>query len=150
MSRKYRHQGYQDSDHDDRRSQPKLPASENLTPEERIQRRSLRRATTREANEVVRCHNCGTNVQGFGSITHDSRCPGCNVPLHCCRACVHFDTAARWQCRAEISAAVPAKNEANLCPQYQPRLVLDATGRRSSTPQSSQDPKAQFESLFKR
>jgi hypothetical protein len=150
LSRKYRHQGYQDADHEDRRSsQPKPPPSDQLTPEERIQRRSLRRATTREANEVVRCHNCGSNMQG--SIVHDSRCPSCSVALHCCRACVHFDTAARWQCRAEIQAAISAKNEANLCPRYQPRLVLDATGRRASTPQSSsQDPKAQFENLFKR
>lgn len=149
MSQKYRHHGYQDSEHEQQRDRPKAPPSQNLTPEERIQRRSLRRATTREANEVVRCHNCGKNVQSIGAILADSTCPHCNIPLHCCRTCTHFDTAARWQCRAEINEQVQAKSAKNQCAQYQPRLVLDSTGRRSNTPQG-QDPRAQFESLFKR
>ena len=44
------------------------------------------------------------------------------------------------------------KGKANQCRQFQPRLVLDVTGRRSA-PKSggkSNDPRAQFESLFKR
>jgi hypothetical protein len=153
MSRKYRHQGYQDSggNGDDRQREsngsPPRPA---LTPEERIQRRSLRHATAREATVVVRCPDCGRNVDSLGTIGRESNCPHCNAALHCCRTCRFFDTSARWQCRAEIAAAVAAKSKANDCTAYSPRLVLDSTGRRTAAPGRSNDPRAQFDNLFKR
>ena len=150
MSRKYRQHGYQDSAHEESRSQKKPAPRQELTKEERIQRRSLRHATAREANEVIRCHQCGCNVQAFGTITAETACPHCRTPLHCCRTCKNFDSAARWQCRAEIKEAINDKSKANLCTLYAPRLVLDTTGRRSNTPQGSGGPKAQFENLFKR
>jgi hypothetical protein len=148
MSRKYRQPGYQDSESEGR-ERPKSAPRKSLTKEERIQKRSLRHAIDREAKEVVRCHNCGRNVESFGAISAETACPHCNAPLHCCRTCVHFDSASRWQCRAEIDEPVDAKSKANDCTEYRARLVLDVTGRRSSTPQSN-DPKAQFENLFKR
>lgn len=148
MSRKYRQQGYQDSEFKER-ERPRSAPRANLTKEERIQKRSLRHAIDREANEVVRCHECGRSVPKTGVIAPETACPHCNAPLHCCRICVHFDTASRWQCRAEISEPVDAKSKANQCGEYRARLVLDVTGRRSGTPQSK-DPKAQFDSLFKR
>lgn len=151
MSRKYRQQGYMDSDRDDARSRPAPPPANNLTPEERIQRRSLRHAMEREAREVVRCHGCGRSVQSFDApIDHTTVCPSCNAPLHCCRGCSHFDTGRRWQCRAEISQPVADKSKANDCPSYAPRLVLDSTGRRSDAPRGNGDPREQFENLFKR
>lgn len=158
MTRKYRHVGYQDDGRDPKQHENgHRPASDfrNLTPEERIQRRSLRRATTREANEVMRCHVCGRDVPDFGAITAASVCPHCTAPLHCCRACLHFDTAARWQCRAQISEAVEAKTKPNTCSSYAPRLVLDSTGRRTAPSpaaprgRAANDPKTQFENLFK-
>ena len=96
MSQKYRQPGYQDSDREEsRRDRPFVPASQNLTPEERIQRRSLRRATAQEANVVVRCHNCGRNVQNFGTIESASRCPHCGKWLR---------EAQRWcpRCGTEL------------------------------------------------
>jgi len=152
VSPKYRQPGYQDSDRDkSKRDGRPPPARDNLTREERIQRRSLRHATAQEANEVIRCHHCGRSVQNFGTIGPESTCTHCNARLHCCRTCRQFDSAARWQCRAEITQAIGDKNKANDCGLYAPRIVLDATGRRSgnaATP--SGDPKEQFESLFKR
>jgi hypothetical protein len=152
MSRKYRQPGYQDSDRDDHRGEGRPAPARELTEEERIQRRSLRHATAREANEVIRCHQCGRNVQNFGTIAPDTTCPHCAAPLHCCRSCRHFDSGARWQCRAPIAQAVPDKSKANACGHYAPRIVLDTTGRRSApdAPAASSDPKGQFESLFKR
>jgi len=150
MSRKYRHQGYRDSEREER-SRDKPPPRKELTKEERIQRRSMRHAIDREANEVVRCPNCGRNAQSLGAITPQTACPHCNAPMHCCRTCRQFDSAARWQCRAEIVAPVGDKTKANDCAEYSPRLVLDVTGRRTgSGPGSSGDARSQFESLFKR
>ncbi len=150
MSQKYRQHGYKDSDWDrDRAPRPKPAPSRPLTPEEKAQQRSLRHATNREAAEVVRCPDCGRNIQAIGTITAESTCPYCSASLHCCRACRQFDTSARWECRAPIPVRVPEKGKANACPLYEARLVLDATGRRTGTPSSS-DPKSQFDNLFKR
>lgn len=153
MSRKYRLPGYQDSDRESpQRDAHKPPPAQNLTEEERIQRRSLRHAIAREASEVVRCHECGGNVPGLGTIVSGTVCPRCNAPLHCCRACRQFDTSARWQCRASIQTPVSQKSQPNDCPEYAPRLVLDTTGRRSDGFQgpAASGPRAQFDSLFKR
>jgi len=161
MSRKYRQPGYQDSDREEPATERRpAPAPQELTREERIQRRSLRHATAREANEVIRCHRCGRNIQSSGAIVKDTTCPHCAAQLHCCRTCRNFDSSARWQCRAAITQPVPDKSAANDCALYAPRVVLDTTGRRSSGgpspgPGPSSAPagnsaKEQFDSLFKR
>jgi hypothetical protein len=147
MSMKYRQRGYRESERDAQR--PARSAAPTLTPEERAQQRSLRHAVQREATEVVRCHNCGRSVQGFGVIGPTSECPHCRTALHCCRACRQFDTASRWECRAPIPEAVPDKVKANACALFEARLVLDATGKRSAAP-ASNDPKSMFDNLFKR
>lgn len=152
MDRKYGHKGYQDSSRDDRdrdRDRKQKPVTP-LTPEERAQQRSLRHAVQREANEVLRCPNCGKNVPASGAVSVDTRCPHCGSPLHACRACRHFDSSARWECRAEITVHVTDKSKANDCPSFSARLVLDATGKRTGPAGGSNDPKSQFESLFKR
>ena len=148
MTSKYRQPGYQDSDREDK-ERPASQQRKELSFEERIQRRSMRKATDREAREVVRCHACGRNVEDFATIGSATNCLHCNAPLHCCRLCKHFDSSARWQCRAEITAAVPDKNKANQCGQYEPRLVLDFTGRRGSKHRPN-NAKSAFDDLFKR
>jgi len=158
MERKYRQRGYQDDDRHEERSRPKAPPQTQLTQEERIQRKSLRHAIDREAREVLRCHVCGKGVADFGTISGASACPHCGAALHCCRTCTSFDSSARWQCLAEIAEAVADKNKANDCALYAPRLVLDSTGRRSAggaggnggSRPASNDPRSQFENLFKR
>jgi hypothetical protein len=152
MSRKYSHQGYQDTGSQERNNHRGPAPKSNLTKEERIQRRSLRHAMDREANEVIRCHVCGRGTQDFDVIRSDTNCPSCQAPLHCCRTCSHFDSAARWQCRAEIAEAVGDKTKANRCAQYVPRLVLDSTGRRSTMTSrgGGGGAREQFENLFKR
>ncbi len=147
MSRKYSQRGYQESDRREEREHSRPPRQE-LSSEEKIQRKSLRKMTDRNANEVMRCHSCGRTVQDDAPITGRSVCPKCVAPLHCCRACTHFDSSVRWQCRAEITAAVADKGKANECHLFRPRLVLDTTGRRT-TKKRSNDARSQFEDLFR-
>ena len=149
MSQKYRHRGYRDSEREEPRERSKSAPRQQLTKEEQIQRRSLRHAIDREANAVVRCHNCGRNAPNLEVIRKDTRCPGCATPLHCCRTCSHFDTAARRQCRAEITEAVGDKNKANDCSLYAASRVLDVTGRRTRKA-GADSAKTQFDNLFKR
>lgn len=149
MGPKYRHRGYKDKEFEER-DRGKPPPRQDLTPEERIHRRGLRHAIDREAHAIVRCHNCGRNLQNLAPITSASTCPNCSTPLHCCRTCQYFDSGARWQCKAEIEEPVSAKNDNNNCPKYEPRKVLDVTGRRSQSTRGSNDPRSQFDDLFKR
>ena len=149
MSRKYGHRGYQDNDRDDR--ERSRPPRQELTKEERIQRRSLRHAIDREANEVIRCHVCGRNVTGLDAIAFDTGCTHCSAALHCCRACKHFDVSSRFQCRTDVTEAIGDKTKANECGKYTPILVLDVTGRRTSgSGGKSNDPRSAFDDLFKR
>jgi len=148
LAQKYRQHGYKETDWQDR-GQRKPPPQKQLTPEEKAQQRSLKHALNREANEVVRCPDCGRNIQAIGAIGPEAACPHCNAPIHSCRACRHFDTAARWECRANVPERVPDTGKANACTQSEARLVHDATGRRAGTVQSG-DPKSAFDSLFKR
>jgi hypothetical protein len=153
MNRKYRQRGYQEGDRDDDRSKRSAPQRKQLSPEERLHRKGMRHAIDRDAREVLRCHVCGRGISEFGTIGVTSACPHCEAALHCCRTCAHFDSAARWQCRAEIDEPVSDKNKANRCSAYAPRLVLDSTGRRTSAPSGAKgggDPRSQFEDLFKR
>ena len=156
MTRKYRQAGYQDSDRDrDRRpdSRPRTPppARSTLTPEERAQQRGLKHAVDRSAKEVVRCPQCGRNVEAFGVIGTETSCPHCRASLRCCKACRHFDPGARWECRATIVERVADKGAANACTGYEPRLVLDATGKRSAeASRGGDDPRSLFNNLFKR
>ena len=144
---KYRQRGYRESERE--QEQKPRPAATSLSPEERAQQRSLRHAIQREANEVVRCHNCGRGVEAFGAIGPETSCPNCAAPIHCCRACRNFDSAARWECRAAIPERVADKGKANSCTFFEARLVLDSTGKRTGTA-SSNDPKSAFENLFRR
>ena len=147
MAQKYRQRGYRESEREEER-RPKAQTPP-LSPEEKAQQRSLRHAISREANEVVRCHNCGRSVAGFGAIGGETACPHCNAPLHCCRACRHFDTGARWECRVQIPERIAEKSQANACALFEARIVLDATGKRSGSSPSG-DPKSAFENLFRR
>lgn len=154
MSQKYRHRGYRESERrDDRereRQEHREPLPRAISPEQKAQIRSLRKATDREAQEVVRCPTCGRNVDYTGRFTRDTRCPKCSADLRCCRTCTHFDSGTRWECRADIEERVPDKIKANDCPKFEPRLQLDATGRRSSGRSGPVDPRTAFENLFKR
>ena len=152
MDRKYSQRGYMESSRDDRTSRPKRGPRDNLTNEERIQRRSMRHAIDRDAREVLRCHTCGTAIADIGTIGFDTNCGKCQTALRCCRNCRHFDSSARWQCRAEVQEAVGDKLAANRCDQWDPLRVLDSTGRRTTRPgsNSSSDPRSQFDNLFKR
>jgi len=159
MSRKYKQQGYQDSDRrDERGGSDRRPPRQELSVEERLHRKGMRHAIDREAKEVVRCHTCGRSSPRIEVIEPDTTCPFCDAALHCCRLCTHFCSSARKQCREEIEEAIGDKTKANRCEKYVARMVLDSTGRRSekSSPggsggsRGSGGPRDAFDSLFKR
>ncbi len=127
--------------------QPK-PERPDIGNEEQVRR--LKRAMERSAAEVIRCQNCGHQQHAeVAFIGPRSTCDKCGTFLHSCRHCQHFDTASRFQCKKPVTAAIGDKWKANDCSFFEPRLVLDATGRRLEGKMSN-NPKNAFDALFKK
>ncbi len=143
--RKYRQHGYQD---DDRERRPEKPAGRpSGPPSERIGPRTPRfppRIT------VARCANCGGLLPK--GIDPKEQCPKCGFELHCCKQCVHFDTAARWECTQPIPARVVPKDAKNECTFYEIRMSSERETTSSSPVATARpdDPRQAFERLFKK
>ncbi|MCE5245931.1 MAG: hypothetical protein ABFD84_00660 [Candidatus Polarisedimenticolia bacterium] len=132
----------------ERGERPRPPERTDLGNDEQVKR--LKRAMERSAAEVVRCQNCGHQTRAeaafIGPLTN---CDNCGKPLHSCRHCAFFETSARFQCEKPVPAPVGDKWAANDCALYEPRLVLDATGRRAESRPAVVARNA-FDALFKR
>jgi hypothetical protein len=150
---KYRHHGYRDDEYRQERESKK----------DRAERRGPREITTREATVVMRCWQCGDQQSPDEDIDALSVCKNCKAELHCCRNCRHFDPGARFQCREPVEKAFRDKTIRVDCALFEPRPVLDATGRRANSPRGGGKPggkpeskptsgstgKEAFENLFK-
>lgn len=161
--RKYKQNGYQDSGSngghrggsDDRPRQqgPRLPLD--------ITGPRLPRLVQ---NVVAsRCFNCATALPPDADFK--GACPKCATALHCCKQCAHFEPSTRFQCLKPIPERIPAKDKANACELFKPRVTVarDATQAAAMTaPQSVRqqaggdftrrpsDARAAFDSLFKK
>lgn len=147
---KYRQPGYQDKEFKEEREKRHQDDRGPRPPREP-------RGAPREARLVRRCFQCGHQEPASEPVLTGTWCPSCKAPAHCCRTCVHFDPAARFECREAIPAKVVSKTNSNECTFFRPATVLDATGRRIATappavpgarPVSSG--RAAFDALFKK
>lgn len=133
---------------DDRRKRPHRPPPPDLGNREQVRR--LKRAMNREATEVIRCQNCGHQQNAQAAlITRSTECHKCGTAIHSCRHCRWFDSRARHQCAKPVETPVADKWAANECTLFEPRLVLDATGKRAVGGKGKKDAKDLFDSLFK-
>lgn len=145
---KYRHHGYRDDDYKRERER-----------DHETQKRGPREITTREATVVLRCWQCGTEQDTEELVAALAACSNCRADLRCCRNCMQFDPGARFQCRKPIEKAYRDKTARNDCAVFEPRQVLDSTGRRSaataqrvnktSDKDRADDPRDAFAKLFK-
>jgi hypothetical protein len=139
VDRKYRRKGYQDSAPHERRGD----GARSEAPK-RLEGAPKGRGAERNRDEVFRCKVCGE--KNDPEIAVASLCRKCGAPLHACNQCRFFDGAARWQCRQEIPAPVPAKSKANECIYYAPVVTLDLIGAKAAeTPDQA---RAAFDRLF--
>lgn len=136
MERKYKHRGYMEEEREER---PRQPA-----------RKSDVRAPKMPAfREVTRCAMCGAPVKvELGSVSFDAKCPRCNADLHTCKNCVYFDPGARFECRKPITQRVARKDLRNECELFEPRKTIER--ETTTAPEAIKDPRAAFESLFKK
>ena len=99
---------------------------------------------------VFRCHNCGRQAAAPETVGTAELCTGCGVALHCCMNCSQFDPGVPRECRDErVTTALFSKRNANECPWFAPKAVLDATGRREDAGRPMTARQA-FDDLFKK
>jgi hypothetical protein len=139
--RKYRQRGYQDSGRErEERSQRPSPKPETFGP---------RTPNLPGTHAVVRCARCGTILPA--DFDPNGTCPRCNFELHSCKQCVHFDTAARFECTQPITARIPRKDIRNECSLYSPRTTVERqTSPGTQSRSGGADPRQAFENLFKK
>ena len=141
--RKYRQRGYRD---DDREREPRPAPRPDARPPQAPRGQppiAPKTPNLMASHEVIRCRNCAQVVEPpIGTI---ARCPKCNVALHSCVQCTHFDPGARFQCSQPLTAPVTPKDAANEC-------TLFAAVHRVERQTSSAAPKearSAFDDLFK-
>ena len=164
--RKYRQHGYMDTDRDskgfrgDDRSKPQGPRPPIDVTGPRLPRLVQHVAASR-------CYNCSTALPEGVDFT--GNCPKCNVALHCCKQCSHFEPSTRFQCLKPILVRIPAKDKNNECSSFTPRVTVARDGTASAPssapstspshsapqggppgPRNADDARSAFDRLFKK
>lgn len=115
-----------------------------------------------QAVTASRCYNCATTLTP--DISYEGTCPKCSVALHCCKQCAHFEPSTRFQCTKPIPVRIPAKDQANTCNLFSPRVTVAreassapqtngnraAQGGNAPPPRNASDARDAFERLFKK
>jgi hypothetical protein len=156
--RKYRQNGYQDSDRGSGSYRPDRPKQQGPKLPLDVTGPKLPRLVQ---NLVAsRCFNCTATL--LPDIEFDSKCPKCGVALHCCKQCVNFDSSTRFQCVRPIPVRIPIKDQANSCELFSPRVTVArdalpsgpatrmADNSAAAAPRNASDARAAFDSLFKK
>jgi hypothetical protein len=137
--RKYRQNGYMDSDRESRSfrdgSKPQGPRPPLDVTGPRLPRLVQHVAASR-------CFNCATTLPPGTDLS--GNCPKCNAELHCCKQCSHFEPSTRFQCLKPIPVRIPVKDKANDCTLFTPRVTVarDGTANNSSAPPPTSSPNA--------
>jgi hypothetical protein len=155
--RKYRQNGYMDSDRKQRGqngdSRPKAPQAPRTLQDPNGPR--LPRLVQSVA--ASRCYNCATALPP--GTDYKANCPKCNVALHCCKQCSHFEPSTRFQCLKPIPARIPFKDQMNECEMFSAKVTVSRDGAIAQVPQSGPGPNAvktphdartAFDNLFKK
>jgi hypothetical protein len=111
---------------------------------------------------AARCYNCSTALPP--GVDFSGTCPKCNVALHCCKQCSHFEPSTRFQCLKPIPVRIPGKDKTNDCTLFTPRVTVAREGTASSpappdtrtmpqgppAPRNADDARNAFDRLFKK
>jgi hypothetical protein len=71
--------------------------------------------------EPLKCYRCGA---ALGKLTLPlsrlDQCPSCQVDLHVCRMCLHYDDRVAESCTEDDALEVKDKHKANFCDYFKP------------------------------
>ena len=156
--RKYRQRGYMDSDRSESRGGPPREGERKpLGPRPPIDITGPRLPRLVQAVTAARCFNCSSPLPN--GIDWNGNCPKCNVPLHCCKQCTHFEPSTRFQCLKPIPVRIAVKDAANTCNLFSPRVTVARDGATPSAvngavmdpgPRTPNDARSAFDKLFKK
>ena len=162
--RKYRQNGYQDRGFDrggDRGFDRERPKPQGPRPSIDITGPRLPRMV--QTVTASRCYSCSTTLAYDTDFT--GNCPKCNVALHCCKQCAHFEASTRFQCLKPIPERIAYKDRANLCQLFSPQVTVARDAARETAagamrpapisatgpgPKNASDARAAFDNLFKK
>ncbi len=154
--RKYKQRGYMDSDRGEQRDRSFGAKPSGPRPPIDITGPRLPRLV--QTVTASRCYNCATTLPG--GTDFQANCPKCNVALHCCKQCAHFEPSTRFQCRKPIPVRIAVKDQANECTLFSPRVTVarDAAAPSAApviaatmpAPRTASDARAAFDQLFKK
>jgi hypothetical protein len=163
-NRKYRQQGYMDSDRESRRPREDRPKPQGPRPPLDVTGPRLPRLVQHVA--ASRCFNCATTLPP-GADTNGV-CPKCGAELHCCKQCSHFEPSTRFQCLKPIPVRIAVKDKRNECTLFTPRVTVAREGTangpsagppptapssppaNSPAPRNPEDARSAFDKLFKK
>jgi hypothetical protein len=162
--RKYRQRGYQDTGREysgnggpgrEERPRPQGPRPPIDVTGPRLPRMV-------QSVTAARCYNCSATLPG--DVDFRGNCPKCGAALHCCKQCAHFEPSTRFQCLKPVPVRIPAKDQANECALFKPRVTVARDSSHGAQtngfaspiappplePRNANDARAAFDSLFKK
>jgi hypothetical protein len=158
--RKYRQNGYMDTDRDNRSYREDRPKLNGPRPPLDVTGPRLPRLVQHVA--ASRCYNCATTLPPDTEFS--GNCPKCNAELHCCKQCSFFEPSTRFQCMKPIPVRIAYKDKTNECALFTPRVTVARDGTASSpapptspglqngppAPRNADDARNAFDKLFKK
>lgn len=153
--RKYKQRGYQDSDRE-RRPQGGGDRPRPAGPRPSLDITGPRLPRMVQNVVASRCYNCATALAGNADFK--GNCPKCAAALHCCKQCTNFEPSTRFQCVKPIPVRIAAKDQANECTMFSPRVTVARDAAPQSAPPAAAVPEPRspnaartaFDNLFKK
>ncbi len=155
--RKYSQRGYMDNDRDKSQVGRRDEKPRQQGPRLPIDVTGPRLPRLVQTVVASRCYNCAVTLPA--GIDFKGNCPKCNVALHCCKQCAHFDPSKRFQCVKPIPERIAVKDQPNQCELFEPRVTVardvTPTGASpvsgvTSAPRGPNEARAAFDNLFKK
>ena len=130
--RKYRQLGYMDSGREARGSRAEHPQPQG--PRAPTDRTGPRLPRLVQHVAAARCFNCATALPV--ETDFNGTCPRCHADLHCCKQCWYFEPSTRFQCLKPIPVRLAAKDKANQCNLFMPRVTVAREGTANTPPEA--------------
>lgn len=156
--RKYRQNGYMDSERDTKPFREDRPKPQGPRLPIDVTGPRLPRLVQHVA--ASRCFNCSTALPA--DFAFAGTCPKCNSDLHVCKQCTHFEPSTRFQCTKPIPVRIPLKDKANECTLFAARVTVAREGTNNGlsappptpmgppAPRNPEDARNAFDRLFKK
>ena len=68
----------------------------------------------------IYCYACNhqLNVTSEEKILRTQECDYCQIQLHCCKMCIHYEKMAYNECREPMAERIVDKKKANFCSYF--------------------------------